>query len=186
MKSYSSAKGISLLEMLVVITIVALLATAAIPSLGSIVQGSQRRATVNEMLGFFSLARREAVVNGKIVTLCPLDPDNRCGRDWNADLHLFEDRMNTRQLASPDNLLAILPAPKAGYRKVRSLSRSYFQFRPNGMILSDLGNITWCPDSKDPTQAAQLLISRGGVVRVARDYNGDGIPDRPDGSNIKC
>lgn len=184
--SYSSAKGISLLEMLVVIIIASILATAAAPSLSTIVQGGQRRVVVDDLLGFFSLARREAVVKSKIVTLCPLDSEGKCGRDWNANLHLFEDRMNNRELASPDDLLAVLPAPQTGYRVVRSLSRSYFQFRPNGMILSDLGNITWCPNSKDPSQAAHLLISRGGVVRVAQDYNGDGIPDRPNGSNIEC
>ena len=186
MKSYSSAKGLSLLEMLIVISILSILLTITTPSFNKLAQESQRRSMVNDLLGFFSLARREAVIKGKIITLCPLNPEGKCGKDWNADLHLFEDRMNKRELTSPQSLLATLPAPKFGHRKVRSLSKSYFQFRPNGMILSDLGNITWCPDSRDPSKAAHLLISRGGIIRVAQDHDNDGIPDRADGARIEC
>lgn len=54
------------------------------------------------------------------------------------------------------------------------------------MIYSDLGNITWCPDAGNSTNAAHLIISRGGRIRLARDTDGDGVPNKADGSNVNC
>lgn len=186
MKTTSSSKGLTLVELLVVISLLALLATKAMPSFNKLIQNSQRTAAISELRQFLTLARRHSVMTGQIVTVCPTEPDGKCGRNWNGPVSMFADPGNQRTLLQGTQVNAILPPPKFGKFIVRSLTRSYFQFRPNGFIYSDLGNITWCPDSGETFLAGQLIISRGGRIRVATDKNGDGVVEDSTGQPVRC
>ena len=178
--------GITLVELLITLVIISLLLTLSVPSYTSLVNASKRDAEVNDLLSFMVMARHESIMSGEIVTLCPLNSKSECGRDWNQELHLFKDPGNNRALNNGQQVIRTLPATSSGKRIVRSLSRSYFQYRPNGMILSDLGNITWCPENKDPKTAGHIIVSKGGRVRLATDLDGDQIPNRANGKNIDC
>ncbi|ERS87102.1 hypothetical protein Q667_15600 [Marinobacter sp. C1S70] len=183
---YYACQGLTLIELLTLLAILSILLSAAIPGTNKLVENGQGSAEVNSILGFFALARQEAVMSGKVVTMCPLKRDGRCGRDWNSDVSMFHDPQNQRSISANTIILRVLPSTSYGTRKVRSLSRSYFQFRPNGMMYSDLGNITWCPPSNSATSAAHIIISKGGRVRVAKDQNGDGIVERANGTAVDC
>lgn len=178
--------GITLVELLITLVIISLLLALSGPSYNSLVNASKRDAEVNDLLAFMVMARHESIMSGEIVTLCPLNTKKECGRDWNGELHLFKDPENKRALSNDRQVIRTLPATSTGKRVVRSLSRSYFQYRPNGMILSDLGNITWCPENEDPKTAGHIIVSRGGRVRLATDLDGDQIPNRANGKNVDC
>ena len=186
MRTTSSSKGLTLVELLVVISLLALLATKAVPSFNELIQNSQRTAVISELRQFLALARRHSVMTGQIVTVCPTEPDGKCGRNWNGPVSMFADPGNQRTLLQGTKVNAVLPPPKFGNFIVRSLSRSYFQFRPDGFIYSDLGNITWCPDSGEASLAGQLIISRSGRIRTATDSNGDGVVDDAKGKPVRC
>ncbi len=181
-----SQRGMTLVELAVVAAIIVIAATVTAPSTQHLIDSSQRRAVVNDILGFLAMGRERSVLTGTILTLCPLTSTNTCGRDWSKPLTLFKDPGNRRQLASKNQVVHVLMPPKRGFLKVASLRRSFFQYRPDGMILSDLGNITWCPDDNDPRKAAHFVIRRGGSVRLAQDTNGDGIPDKANGEILEC
>jgi len=178
--------GITLVELLITLVIISLLLALSGPSYNSLVNASKRDAEVNDLLAFMVMARHESIMSGEIVTLCPLNTKKECGRNWNGELHLFKDPENNRALSNDRQVIRTLPATSTGKRVVRSLSRSYFQYRPNGMILSDLGNITWCPENEDPKTAGHIIVSRGGRVRLATDLDGDQIPNRANGKNVDC
>lgn len=178
--------GITLVELLITLVIISLLLALSGPSYNSLVNASKRDAEVNDLLAFMVMARHESIMSGEIVTLCPLNTKKECGRDWNGELHLFKDPEINRALSNDRQVIRTLPATSTGKRVVRSLSRSYFQYRPNGMILSDLGNITWCPENEDPKTAGHIIVSRGGRVRLATDLDGDQIPNRANGKNVDC
>lgn len=181
-----SQQGKTLVELVVVLGIAAILASISFPSMQAMLDDSRRRSTVNNLLNFFMLARQEAIKSQRVMTLCPLNTENRCSRNWNGDLHLFLDANNDRKLVDGSHLVKVLPAISNGTLKAASLSRSYFQYRPNGQIYSDLGNVTWCPANKDTRLAAQIIISRGGRVRLAEDADGDGVAEKSDGDPIEC
>ncbi|WP_417536848.1 pilus assembly FimT family protein [Methylophaga sp.] len=181
-----SQKGLTLIELVVVTAIIAILASVAFPSTKNLIDRSQRSAVINNLLGFLAMGRERSVLTGTILTLCPLKSDNTCGKDWTTPLTLFRDPGNKRTVANQDQIIHVLMPPKRGFLKVASLHRSFFQYRPDGMIFSDLGNITWCPDDKDPTKAAHFVIRKGGTIRLAKDTNGDGIPDKANGKLLEC
>lgn len=179
-------QGLSLIELIITVAILSILISIAIPGTNKLVETSQGSAEVNAILGFLALARQEAVMSGKIVTVCPLNESRQCGRDWNHDVSMFHDPQNNRSADSNTNIIRVLPSTSYGTRTTRSLSRSYFQFRPNGMMYSDLGNITWCPPSNSTTAAAHIVISKGGRARVAKDQDNDGVVDRANGKPVSC
>lgn len=183
---YRKAKGFTLVELMLTLVIMTILVTLTLPSLNSLITHYKRQGAVHDLLGLFALAREHAVMNGTIVTVCPLDEQKQCGTNWNGEIHAFLDPGNTRSASSPHAILQTISPQGKGHFTVRSLHKSFFQFHPTGFTYSDLGNITWCPDSGDPTQATQIIISRGGRVRIARDLNGDGIPEDASGQPIRC
>lgn len=184
---HTQTSGFTLVELILVTALVAIMAAVAIPSASQLLDHSQNRAEVNDLFGFLASARSEAVRSGYVHTLCPLDAgSSACGRDWNSPLYLFEDPFNERKLTSHTNVKRVLPPPDRGYLLVRSLSRSYFQYRPDGQIFSDLGNITWCPESGAPDNAAHLIVSRGGRIRLATDEDSDGVVEDAGGNPVVC
>jgi type IV fimbrial biogenesis protein FimT len=178
--------GLTLVELIISLVIVSILVFSAVPSFSTLINNSRATAEANDLLGFFVLARQQSILSGRIVTVCPVSANLKCGRNWNDPLYAFFDPENAREITDRSEIFRILPPPGTGKRFARSLSRSYFQYRPNGMIYSDLGNITWCPDAGNSTNAAHLIISRGGRIRLARDTDGDGVPNKADGSNVNC
>jgi len=180
------ARGFSLIELMVVLVITAVLINAALPSFNTLISTQERSVALNDLVGAFALARQHAVMNAVIVTVCPLDASNNCGRDWNGNIHAFLDPENTRKRMPTQVLLRTIAPGGRGRLIVRSLRRSFFQFKPTGLIHSDLGNITWCPYSADPSLAGQIIISRGGRLRIAQDSDDDGIPEDAQGRPIRC
>lgn|SRR5690554_6000524 len=178
--------GFTLVELLIVITVIAIMLTSAVPAISDLLTGAQRRTAVYDLVSLLAVARQEAIATGKIMTLCPLNDNNECGKDWNGEIHLFTDPYNQRKLTAGNQIVRTLPPLKTGTLKIASLNKSYFQYRPNGMILSDLGNLTWCPPSGDASQAAHIIVSRGGRIRLAVDKNGDGIPEKSNGNPVEC
>ena len=179
-------RAFSLIDLAVVTVIIITLATIAFPATQNLVDNSQQRAVVNDILGFLAMGRERSVLTGTVLTLCPLTTTGSCGKDWSKPLTLFRDPDNKRKLSSKDHVVHVLMPPKRGFLKAASLHKSFFQYRPDGRILSDLGNITWCPDDKNPRKAVHFVIRKGGTIRIAKDTNGDGIPDKANGKLLQC
>ncbi|HDZ37898.1 MAG TPA: prepilin-type N-terminal cleavage/methylation domain-containing protein [Marinobacter sp.] len=182
----SKNSGFSLLELMIVVVVAAILMNTMLPSFTSFINNQERKSALYGLMGIFAFAREHAVMTGALVTVCPLDTTNTCGTDWNADIHVFLDPNNTRKLSANETLLRTISLSGNGRLIVRSLHRSYFQFRPTGLTHSDLGNITWCPKSRDASLAGQIIISIGGRVRIARDTNNDGTPEDSRGRPLRC
>ena len=178
--------GVTLIELVLAISILSIVAAYAAPTFSHIIETSQRRAVINDTLAFLAMGRQEAVINGQLVTLCPLRDDNQCGRDWSRPLALFFDPNNRRSVDRREQIIRMLPPPSHGQLTVRSFSRSYFQYRPDGMIYSDMGNITWCPENRDPRNAVRFLLPKSGIIRLANDTDGDGYLEDSRGLPVQC
>ena len=62
--------GVTLIELMVAVAIVAILATLAAPSMRSFIEALQLRSATNELEASISYARSEAIKRGKTLTLC--------------------------------------------------------------------------------------------------------------------
>lgn len=179
-------RGVTLLELIIVITVLAVMTTTVLPGLQGLFENTTRRAHLQDMVGLFHLARTEAVNQGTLITICPLDDDDECTGDWQRPIHVFADPGNRRALSDAEQLLRVREPPDSGSWTVRVGNRGYFQYRPDGMVHGTLGNLTWCPESGDAENAGQLIINMGGRLRYAQDHSGDGIVQGSDGRPVSC
>ena len=178
--------GVTLLELIIVIAVLAIVTTTMVPGLQKLFENTARRTQMQNMVGLFHLARTEAVNQGTIVTICPLDDSDECTGDWQKPVHVFADPRNQRALPDDGKVLRVKEPPESGSWAVRVGNRGYFQYRPDGMVRGTLGNLTWCPESGNEKNAGQLIINMGGRLRYARDHSGDGIVQGSNGQPVRC
>jgi type IV fimbrial biogenesis protein FimT len=73
-----SVRGVTALELLVVVAVAAVLATLAVPSFGSLRRAASVSAATNQLLWALHFARSSAILNGLPVTLCLSKDDATC------------------------------------------------------------------------------------------------------------
>lgn len=78
-------KGMTLIEILVVIAIVAILAAIATPAFNELIASQRIRSAASELYSSLILARSEAIKRNNTVNLTPINPDN-FGDGWDLKL----------------------------------------------------------------------------------------------------
>ncbi|WP_148861744.1 GspH/FimT family pseudopilin [Marinobacter fonticola] len=186
MSRYVNQRAFTLIELLTVLSLVAIASMLAMPAWSFLVERSERSTVTGGLISAFNLARTTAINARSTVTVCPLDDDQECVDDWSLPVTIFLDPDRSRSRSPEETVVRLLAPPKRGTLLVQSSSRPYFGFIPNGMASSAIGNIRWCPRDNNPRHAIQLRINRGGRVMTAQDRDGDDIVEGSDGNPISC
>lgn len=77
-------KAFTLIELMVTLSIFAILAFLALPSFQSQIANNKSLALADEFTGALNYARSEALKRGKSITLCPANTaGTACGSNWN-------------------------------------------------------------------------------------------------------
>lgn len=96
-------RGVTLIELLVTISIAAILLTLGIPSFASFLRSSRVSGATNDLAAVLYLARSEAVKRGAAVTVCPdANSDSTCdaSTDWNDGLVVLANAAAIRRAAA--------------------------------------------------------------------------------------
>jgi type IV fimbrial biogenesis protein FimT len=186
MKFSSRDRGITLVEMLVVLVIVAIVAMQVTPSFTRLLSASDRHSEISDLITLINLARNTAIYEQTTVTLCPVDADSRCSRDWKLPLVAFRDPQRTKTVAMPSQIIWQRQINHIGTIRGATGIHTYFQFNSSGLAYGAIGNITWCPDNGDATLAAQIRINMGGRPTLAKDRDGDDIVEDSGGRPVAC
>lgn len=179
-------QGFTLIELMVIIAVLAITISLAMPAMEGLVHQAERRSALNNIYHTLSLGRSDAIKSALSVTICPLNESNICTGDWNGTISVFRDPQSRRELLDPNHLLHTMDPPRKGRLHVRTGNRGYFQYAATGRVKGTLGSITYCPSDKNPKMAGQLIISMGGRVRYAMDRDSDGVVESSNGSPVNC
>ena len=173
------SRGFTLIEVMITISIVAILVSLAAPSFKSLIQSSAMTSTVNSFLSDLRFARSEAIRRGGGVVMCrsdnPEDPTPTCGTGstvgWESGWIIFHDLDGDAAKGSTEPLLrgqgritAVNTISEAG-------AATKFQFTATGQLkLSSMTSIQFGSNPPFANTAQRVVcVSVGGRGRISGD-----------------
>ena len=157
--------GFTVLEILLVISIVAVVLVMGIPSFRDFGLRQRMSAAIDNLHGHLALARHEAINRNTQVVACPGNRTTGCANstDWSNGWIVFSDLNGDRQYQAGE----ILHRVEIGQELLvihSSPGRTNLRFYPNGSAPGSNGSITFC-DLRGPEHARKLVISNIGRIR---------------------
>lgn len=193
-------QGFTLIELMLVIILLAVAATFAVPNFNEGVQNSRLTSQVNDASGLIGYSRSEAskLADG-VVTVCSSTDQASCSgsANWETGWIVFEDVDGDRTIdaGDGDQLLRIGGALSGGNTMrlldLTSDGGSFIQFASNGFpVPSATGNasgtLVICDDRGAP-EARGVVLNVSGQTRLARDTGGtDGVLNDHEGNDLTC
>ena len=160
--------GISFIEFMITLSIVAVLLSIAAPSMGSFVQENRITAISNSLVGHLQYARHEAVFRRSHVAVCPGDVEQGCtGHNrWDQGFIVFIDDNRSGQPERDEDILRVVAADER--LLMHSAGRTRVRFQPHGGAFGTNLTIRVCDPSHRATPRA-VIVSNPGRVRVERE-----------------
>lgn len=180
------SKGFTLLELIVTLTLAAIVLGVGVPSFHNLIQNQRLTAAINQLVGALALARSEAIKRGARVTLCK-SGDGRCcatGGGYHQGWIVFVDAngdgvrqpsgcLNSSVADRAEPIIRVHQPLAAALTLIGNQNVSDFvSFVPAGVSqLSNgafqAGTVTLCARGY-PVSARRLVLGRGGRMRVER------------------
>lgn len=169
--------GLTLIEMLVAISLLAVVLTTAIPAFGRFMVQQQLTASANALVGHLQYARNEAVIRRTRVAACPsLDGRNCSGTNrWDEGWIVYLDPDNSGEPESPGHILRVVEGDPD--MRLRSGGRHRVRFTATGMAYGTNLTIRVCRRGNQEFARA-VIVSNPGRVRATREVEAsECIPD---------
>jgi len=157
-----SSAGFSLIEVMITLSIAAILMSIAVPSFQSFTRTNRIAAITNQLSAALQYARSEAMTRGKTVTVCKSDdvsdstPTCNNGANWQDGWMIFVDNDGDGTFETGDSPLRVGQAANTSVVITSSGTNfaNFVRFRPNGQSLgasTARGTISICiaPDQRD-------------------------------------
>ena len=164
-KRFSPAAGYSLYELLVTLTLVAIILSVGVPSFGRLIADARLRVETNALFHAAHLARKESIVRRQVVAICPSADGQTCedGR-WSDGWMMFANvgRSDTRIRTSNER---VLMRHRTGVDVQIMSNRRAYQFRSTNLRATN-GTLIFC-DRSGRASSRALVISYTGRPRVA-------------------
>lgn len=140
-KSY----GLSLAELLVVLSIFSVAASVAAPAVEQQLESQRRTETLNQMIGILGYARSSAAFDRRTAVVCTGTEDCADTPNWGGHLLIFHDTNDNARRDSDEPLLHHERLAE-GYSWYWSSFRklTYIVFQPDGTARAANGTLTLC------------------------------------------
>ncbi len=165
MRKSSNQHGVTLVELIFSLAILATLLSISVPALGSFIQGTQSRSAFNTLVTSLNLARAGAVNRQTHMTTCPSVDQARCTDDiwWQRGWIVFVDSNNNGKRDDDETILEVVAA-QPGIAIATTAGRKYITYRNDGTATGTNLTYTFC-DSRGSKLAKSLVVNNAGRVR---------------------
>lgn len=178
-----SQRGLTLLEMLVAVAVLAIILTSVAPGIQTILIKNRITSDLNSLSAVVQHARFTAVNEQTNVLMCPTSNYTSCVANWKSPKMVFIDE-NGNGSRDDDEALIMTSDPLNTANSIYGISGT-LTFGEQGSI-SQSATITICPKDNDATYASALLLSLYGRISVAIDSDGNGKKEDLSGSELSC
>lgn len=166
MSKLSFSRGFTLIELMVTVSISAILVGIGAPMMTSVIERNAVAGHTNSFMGSISLARSEAIKRGVAVVMCRSDNPEAAapvcassGTAWVSGWIVFADRNNNGQMDSASANSDVLLRVQGAVTDSGGIAQNTFTnlvFRPTGLMSSGASTITF--DSKSQNSSAKLCV----------------------------
>jgi type IV fimbrial biogenesis protein FimT len=178
MKRYRQT-GFNLLELMVTITVFAILLGVGIPSFMETMRANRLTTVVNQLVTALNIARSEAAKRGYGVSVCASNAAHTCALSVSWDTGgwiVFTDDTSTGGVAGAfdvgtDAVLQVYDPPPAGFTvtPTNPAALTYLRYLPNGRPESGLLATTFQVSRPDCPGKPGRLVTVSGAGRVSSD-----------------
>ena len=160
-------RGYSLFELLLTLTLAALILGLGLPSLAGVTARSRQHVEINALFHAIHLARKESIMRRQVVSLCPSVDATRCepGKDWSSGWLMFanHDGDEPPQIDAGEPLLQV---HTVGENIRITANRRGFTLRATEKRATN-GTFVVC-DRAGRTAPKALVVSYTGRPRITR------------------
>lgn len=171
--------GITLVETMVTLTIVATLLALSVPTFSSSLQRVRLASTTNDLLTDMAMARTASIQTGQRVLICKGTPIAGCQTGtsgWHSGWLVFIDRNRNGIWDASDpteTLIGTGKGDKQHHIYGNTHVRDYVAYTAQGYTRThsgalQVGTITVCLNGQSQSAANRIVISRSGRARIER------------------
>ena len=162
-------KGFSLIEILVVLTLAAILFAFALPSFENLVRGNRVSSQFNMLMSSLNFARSEAIKRNTPVTICRSNDQATCAGQWQNGWIIFVDNGVIGTVNPPNDTVLNIHEPLAGGTTLNYAVINKVTYLANGLIsVGDGGTFSFC-DTRAGNFGIDIIITPTG--RARKDTN---------------
>lgn len=176
-------KGVTLLEMMITLAILAIVLTVVAPSMQSFLIKNRITGEINEVSGVIQYARHLAIDEQTPVVVCPSDDFSLCGTNWNNPKIVFIDTDADGDRNLTEELLVTTTRVSDSTNMAGPTAN--IQFQDTGASLQAF-TIKICPNNNVVTFARAISVSLQGRVKVSTDTDNDNVHETMDGTVLTC
>ncbi|MES2626681.1 MAG: GspH/FimT family pseudopilin [Pseudomonadota bacterium] len=191
------AAGYTLLELMVVLSIVAILTLTVVPGMQDTMRRNAKDGTMLDLMSAIALARSEAVTQSRSVSICRSANHAACaitgGADWSEGWLVFTDAGAAGAVDGTDTLLKAGNA--ANTLSIITLKTflnnnfplDFLQFDRDGFLKNSSTGayLKFCDVSNDTANARAVLVSNTGRT-IMSTSDVDGVHNNLAGANLVC
>ena len=156
--------GFTLIELMVTVAVLAILLSLGLPGFQGVLRSNRVATTNNELIASLSLARTEALRNGRGAGVCPSTAGTACDGGWNDGWMVWSDADGNGSFESTETVLRFF-APKNNM-EVTSSAAGAVLFDARGRRRSAAQTISARPDEcgGQPLRRTLTINASGQVV----------------------
>lgn len=163
-----SARGFTLVELMITLAIAVILLTVAVPGFQSFILNARRTMLANDLVLALAYAKSEAVKRGVRVTVCSRQDDTTCAGSttWDTGWLVFVDNDGDGVVDAsdtpPDLVLQVYPPLPTG-STLRATTDQRVTFQPTGFSPGFNFTFRLC-DARGRTEGRRIVVSLQGRV----------------------
>ncbi len=191
MKTHSAHRGFTLIELMITLSVMALVLTLGVPNFRTTILDNRQVSELNSLIAALNLARSDAVARNTWVSVSPIS-----GSDWSNGWFVFVNRDGQNSFngtagtlcenstdVTKDCELRTYPALPNGL--TLRFPRTRITFDSLGAAQGFTGTFVFC-DGRGAKAARGAILANNGRLKPTRDEDHDGYQDNSDGSHLSC